>query len=94
MFRKLFNYKLVQRFRQYLPTIENNVNISNQIMKWNYQQVKVCSTAPIDTLYSSNDPKKDKELKFLQTQVKAIEYFKSDKIIRNAVLFRLVYTTN
>lgn len=85
MFRKLLNNKLIQNYTQYLRKIENGVNISNQITKWNGQQFKAYSTAPVNKLFSLQNPKKDKELKAIQIKVKTVQYFRFDKMIKNFV---------
>lgn len=74
MMRRILNFKIIQGFERYfLPKVENKLLKNNQVSKWNFQQLKTCSTVAtksMDTLYTSDDPKKEKLLKVLQVKVK------------------------
>lgn len=67
MLRKLLNLKLNQTL---LPNVENNLNVNNkQVNNCSFRHFKACGTVPVESLYSSENLKKNRELKILQIKV-------------------------
>lgn len=67
--RSLNFIKTIKCFGRYIPTLENKLNSVTRFISWHYQQCTNSSTLPIQKLYSSPDPKKDKQLKYIQLKV-------------------------